>query len=475
MQNPASTSRSEAPLSVSSLNRLARSLLESNFPAVAVEGEISNLAQPSSGHWYLTLKDKNAQLRCAMFRNRNQLLRFRPRNGLQVIARGRLSIYEGRGDYQLIVDSLEEAGDGALRRAFEQLKIKLQDEGLFAAESKQAIGQDFCYIGFITSRTGAAVRDMITVFRRRFPAIRLTLFPVAVQGSEAAAEIVRAIETANDVGRKLGVEALIVGRGGGSLEDLQAFNEESVARAIYASELPITSAVGHEVDFTIADFVADLRAPTPSAAAELMSPNQDDYYSQIEAFRQQLAQRHASTLRSLGQTLSFLQRRLQRPDRRLQDHAQTLDRLETALLRAINKQLQHRAGAVQQQRRNLLLSSPQARLRHYQHELVGQTRRYRQAMQSLLSSSNAKLMELGRGLNAVNPLQVLARGYSITFTDTDRILRSSAGVTPGQVIHTRLADGSVKSVVESVSASSPAGSQAQALSDPPSPSAKARD
>ena len=475
MLNPASTSRSEATLSVSSLNRLARSLLESNFPAVAVEGEISNLAQPSSGHWYLTLKDKNAQLRCAMFRNRNQLLRFRPRNGLQVIARGRLSIYEGRGDYQLIVDSLEEAGDGALRRAFEQLKIKLQDEGLFAAESKQAIGQDFRHIGLITSRTGAAVRDMITVFRRRFPAIRLTLFPVAVQGNEAAAEIVRAIETANDIGRKLGVEALIVGRGGGSLEDLQAFNEESVARAIYASELPITSAVGHEVDFTIADFVADLRAPTPSAAAELMSPNQEDYYSQIEAFRQQLAQRHASTLRSLGQTLSFLQRRLQRPDRRLQDHAQTLDRLETALLRAINKQLQHRAGAVQQQRRNLLLSSPQARLRHYQHELVGQTRRYRQAMQSLLSSSNAKLMELGRGLNAVNPLQVLARGYSITFTDTDRILRSGAGVTPGQVIHTRLADGSVKSVVESVSASSPAGSQAQALSEPPSPSAKARD
>ena len=319
------------------------------------------------------------------------------------------------------------------------------------------------------------MRDMITVFRRRFPAIRLTLFPVAVQGNEAAAEIVRAIETANDIGRKLGVEALIVGRGGGSLEDLQAFNEESVARAIYASELPITSAVGHEVDFTIADFVADLRAPHPSAAAELMSPNQDDYYSQIEAFRLQLAQRHASTLRSLGQTLSFLQRRLQRPDRRLQEHAQTLDRLETALLRAMNKQLQHRAGAVQQQRRNLLLSSPQARLRHYQHELVGQTRRYRQAMQSLLSSSNAKLMELGRGLNAVNPLQVLARGYSITFTDTDRILRSGAGVTPGQVIHTRLADGSVKSVVESVSASSPAGSQAQALSEPPSPSAKARD
>lgn len=451
MLNPASTPRSEVPLSVSSLNRLARSLLESNFPAVAVEGEISNLAQPSSGHWYLTLKDRNAQLRCAMFRNRNQLLRFRPRDGMQVIARGRLSIYEGRGDYQLIVDSLEEAGDGALRRAFEELKFKLQEEGLFAAESKQEITRDYRHIGLITSKTGAAVRDMITVFRRRFPAIRLTLFPVAVQGSDAAAEIVRAIATANDIGRKLGVEALIVGRGGGSLEDLQAFNDESVARAIFASELPITSAVGHEVDFTIADFVADLRAPTPSAAAELMSPNQDDYFDLIDAYRQQLAQHHANTLRNLRQTLSFLQRRLQRPDRRLQDHAQTLDRLETGLLRTMNKLLQQRTSDVQQQRRTLLLSSPQVKLRHYQQELSVQSRRYRQAMQSLLSSSSAKLTELGRGLNAVNPLQVLARGYSITFSEDHNILRSSGEVQVGQKIHTRLADGTVESVVESVS------------------------
>lgn len=460
MLNPASTPRSEVPLSVSSLNRLARSLLENNFPAVAVEGEISNLAQPSSGHWYLTLKDKNAQLRCAMFRNRNQLLRFRPRDGMLVIARGRLSIYEGRGDYQLIVDSLEEAGDGALRRAFEELKFKLQEEGLFDAESKQQITRDYRHIGLITSKTGAAVRDMITVFRRRFPAIRLTLFPVAVQGSDAVAEIVRAIATANDIGRKLGVEALIVGRGGGSLEDLQAFNDESVARAIYASELPITSAVGHEVDFTIADFVADLRAPTPSAAAELMSPNQDDYFDSIDAYRQQLAQLHANTLRNLRQTLSFLQRRLQRPDRRLQDHAQTLDRLETGLLRAMNKLLQHRASDVQQQRRTLLLSSPQARLKHYRQELSAQSRRYRQTMQSLLSSSHAKLTELGRGLNAVNPLQVLARGYSITFTDDDNILRSSIEVRAGQKIHTRLADGMVESVVESVSTAAQAPAKA---------------
>ena len=447
MQSPVDNSRNEAPLSVSSLNRLARSLLESNFPAVAVEGEISNLAQPSSGHWYLTLKDKNSQLRCAMFRNRNQLLRFRPRNGLQVIARGRLSIYEGRGDYQLIVDSLEEAGDGALRRAFEELKAKLHNEGLFAPESKQAISRDFRHIGLITSKTGAAVRDMITVFRRRFPAIRLTLLPVAVQGADAAAEIVQAIETANDLADKLGLDALIVGRGGGSLEDLQAFNEESVARAIYSSRLPITSAVGHEVDFTIADFVADLRAPTPSAAAELMSPNQDDYFDFIGAYRQQLAQLHANTLRNLRQTLDFLRKRLQRPDRRLQDHAQTLDRLETGLHRAMQKKSQQQITYLEQQRRRLLLSSPNMKLKQYQQELTGQARRYQQAIQALLSSSSAKLTELSRGMNAVNPLQVLTRGYSITYDTDGNILRTSAEVKTGQKIRTKLPDGNIESTV----------------------------
>ena len=385
-----------------------------------------------------------------MFRNRNQSLRFRPRNGMQVIARGKLRIYEGRGDYQLIIDSLEEAGDGALRRAFEELKNKLQEEGLFALESKQEISQDFRHIGLITSKTGAAVRDMITVFRRRFPAIRLTLLPVAVQGAEAAGEIVRAIETANALAGKLGIEALIVGRGGGSLEDLQAFNEETVARAIYGSKLPVTSAVGHEVDFTIADFVADLRAPTPSAAAELMSPNQTDYVSTINAYRQQLAQLHANTLRHLGQALSHLSKRLQRPDRRLQDHAQTLDRLEGALHRAVNKQIQFRATAIEQQRRALHISSPQLKLKQYQQEIIAQNRRYRQAMQALMASSTAKLTELGRGLNAVNPLQVLARGYSITFNEQEAILRNIDDLSAGQKIRTRVADGNIESVIKSV-------------------------
>ena len=225
-KNPYDKNHAENILSVSGLNSMARSLLESNFPAVIVEGEISNLAVPSSGHWYLTLKDKSSQIRCAMFVNRNRMVRFKPENGKQIIVRGRLSIYEGRGDYQLILDGMEEAGDGALQRAFEQLKRKLHDEGLFADENKQQMQSHYQHIGVITSATGAAVQDILSVFARRFPATRITLLPVVVQGAAAANEIVNAIERANALAEKLGLQALIVGRGGGSLEDLQAFNEE---------------------------------------------------------------------------------------------------------------------------------------------------------------------------------------------------------------------------------------------------------
>ena len=451
---PASRNNTESVLSVSSLNKLAKSLLETNFPHVLVEGEISNLATPASGHWYFTLKDKNSQIRCAMFRNRNQVLRFKPRNGMQVMLRGRLSIYEGRGDYQLITDTMEEAGDGALRRAFEELKAKLHKEGLFDDEHKQEITQDYQHVGIVTSRTGAAVRDIITVFKRRFPSIRLTIFPVAVQGADAPAEIVQAIESANRLSGDLALDALIVGRGGGSLEDLQAFNEESVARAIFASVLPITSAVGHEVDFTIADFVADLRAPTPSAAAEIMSPDQGDYEELLEGYQQQLRQLFSGTLRQLQQSLGFIQRRLQRPDRRLQEHAQTLDRLEASLQRAMGNHIQLSLSQLQQQQRALFLSSPMTRIQNIQLQIQGQQRRYRQSIQTVIASSQSRLSELGRGLNAVNPLQVLARGFSITRNENGEILKASSTVSPGDRLISQLADGEVESIVKSSSSSS---------------------
>jgi len=446
-------SDTESILTVSLLNRQARSLLEHNFPAVAVEGEISNLATPASGHWYFTLKDKQSQLRCAMFRNRNQLLRFKPRNGLQVIVRGKLSIYEGRGDYQLITEGMEEAGDGALRRAFEELKAKLQAEGLFNDELKQEIGTDYQHIGIITSATGAAIKDMVSVFGRRFPSIKLTLIPVAVQGGDAPAEIGNAIRLANSLAKKLKLEALIVGRGGGSLEDLQAFNDESVARAIFNSELPITSAVGHEIDFTIADFVADLRAPTPSAAAELMSPDQADTYDTLEAYEQQLSYSLKGKIQELRNSLQWLQRQLKRPDRRLQQHAQTLDRLENQMGRAIRLRLQQTRNEISVQRRALYASAPDSTFKVLTGKLLTARNRLQLGIKTKLDKQKQQLAEFTRGLNAVSPLQVLARGYSITYNENGHVIRESQRVKTGDSIQSTLADGVITSTVTDTSSS----------------------
>ena len=452
---PAAADTAVSVLSVTSLNRLARDLLERNFPAVIVEGEISNLAQPASGHWYLTLKDKSSQIRCAMFTSRNRQVRFKPANGNQIIVRGRLSIYEGRGDYQLIVDSMEEAGDGALRRAFEELKAKLQAEGLFDPAHKQEILSRYEHIGVITSATGAAIQDILSVFARRFPATRITLFPVAVQGKEAPAEIVRAIQLANVHRDKLQLQALIVGRGGGSLEDLQAFNEESVARAIFASKLPVTSAVGHEIDFTIADFVADLRAPTPSAAAEQMSPDQQDYFDTFEAYQIQLRNLIAQRLKQSEQLLTWLRRQLKHPGRRLQEQAQHLDQLELRLQRAMRNRFAVQQAELQQLRRSLLASSPMQLLRQSTGNLGNTHRRLRAAIKNLFETHRANLAALSRGLNAVSPLQTLARGYSITYNEEAQVIRTSEDVKIGSTIVSRLNKGQIKSVVSSVSRQEP--------------------
>lgn len=437
-------------ISVSSLNKMARTLLESSFPAVAVEGELSNLATPASGHWYFTLKDKNSQLRCAMFAGRNRSLRFRPKDGAQLVVRGRLSIYEGRGDYQLIADSMEEAGDGALRRAFEELKLKLQTEGLFDPDHKQIPGSRFQHIGIITSATGAAIRDITSVFKRRFPATRLTLFPVAVQGKAAAGDIAHAIAMANRLKDKLQLQALIVGRGGGSLEDLQAFNEESVARAIFSSELPITSAVGHEIDFTISDFVADLRAPTPSAAAELMSPDQNEYQQLLLGLRQQFRNRVGIAIQQRYQSLDWLHRRMKRPDRRLQEHAQTLDRLENQLQRGMRSGMREKKAALDSQRRALLSANPRLRLQASEQQLTSAQQRLAQALKIQLSQSQAKLQAISRNLNAVSPLAVLSRGFSISYDEQGQVVRSASQLATGSKLVTRLAGATVDSQVTRV-------------------------
>ena len=441
-----------AVISVSSLNKMARTLLESNFSSVAVEGELSNLATPASGHWYFTLKDKNSQLRCAMFAGRNRLLRFRPKDGVRLVVRGRLSIYEGRGDYQLIADSMEEAGDGALRRAFEELKQQLQAEGLFDSNHKQAMGSRFQHIGIITSATGAAIRDITSVFNRRFPATRLTLFPVAVQGKDAPGEIVGAISLANRLRDNMQQQALILGRGGGSLEDLQAFNEESVARAVCASEFPITSAVGHEVDFTISDFAADLRAPTPSAAAELMSPDQSEYQQLLLGLKQQFRNSLGISIRQRYQSLDWLQKRMKRPDRRLQEHAQTLDRLDIQLQRSMRSGLREKKVKLDSQRRALLSANPHMRLQTSEQRLKSLQQRMAQSLKSRLNQGQTQLQATRRNLNAVSPLAVLSRGYSISYNEEGQVLRSASQLTTGSKLVTRLAGANVDSKVTRVEA-----------------------
>ena len=437
-------------LSVSSLNSMARSLLESNFPAVIVEGEISNLAVPSSGHWYLTLKDKSSQIRCAMFVNRNRMVLFKPENGKQIIVRGRLSIYEGRGDYQLILDGMEEAGDGALQRAFEQLKRKLHDEGLFADENKQEMQNNYQHIGVITSATGAAVQDILSVFGRRFPATRITLLPVVVQGAGAADEIVRAIERANTLAEKLGLQALIVGRGGGSLEDLQAFNEERLARAIFASELPICSAVGHEVDFTIADFVADLRAPTPSAAAEQLSPNQEDYFELLLSTSAQFKSAISLAIKQGRQQLTWIAKQLKHPDRRLQEQTQNLDRLDIRLRRAISSNIATQRIELTQMQRTLSANSPKQLLERNKIRLAAGRGRLDQSLRSVLASHRSSLQTLSRSLNSVSPLSTLARGYSITVDSSSKVIRSTDDVKVGATITSRLGAGEIVSTVSAV-------------------------
>ena len=441
--------KGEKVLSVTNLNRMAKLLLEDNFPAVVVEGEISNLATPTSGHWYLTLKDKTSQIRCAMFVNRNRLVRFKPQNGKQIIVRGRLSIYEGRGDYQLIADSMEDSGDGALRRAFEELKSKLQTIGLFDEDAKQEVHSSYNHIGVVTSPTGAAIRDILSVFERRFPATLVTLFPVSVQGAEAKQEIVNAIETANRLRSKLGVQALIISRGGGSLEDLQAFNEEDVAQAIFASNLPITSAVGHEIDFTIADFVADLRAPTPSAAAEQLSPSQFEYLEILQSYLQQFTRTIGKRLQSADRTIALMSKQLKRPDRRLQEHAQKLDRFEGQLQLAIRNRIALQHSELLQLKRGLRFSTPLSRIRQILDQVGAKLKTMERSMQANVQIRQAKLGELSRGLEAVSPLNTLSRGYSITYNADMKVIRQSGDVKTGSEITSRLKKGSIVSTVKS--------------------------
>ena len=436
---------SSQSLTVSQLNRLAKRLLESHFDFVWIEGELSNLATPASGHWYFTLKDEQAQVRCAMFRNRNQRLRMRPQNGQLVRVRARVSLYEGRGEFQLIVEHLEDAGAGALQRAFEALKLKLQNEGLFDSQRKRTLPTSPGHVAIISSRSGAAVRDVITVFKRRFPAIRLSLLPVAVQGQDAATEMLDALDTA--YGMK-SIDAIVLTRGGGSAEDLQAFNDEALARKIADSPVPVVSAVGHEVDFTIADFVADQRAPTPSAAAEMLSPDQRDIAARLLASEQNLARQLRRLLRLLEVQLTGLRGRLRHPGERLREQAQRLDELDLRLARAWQVDIRHRRHGLAVQVSRLRGQAPADILRQLGSSTEQLAGRLQRALAARLNRQRHSLELVSTRLTAISPQQTLERGYAIVL-DADGVLVQDAGsVKPGDIIETRLKSGSLSSEVK---------------------------
>lgn len=432
-------------LTVSQLNRRAKQLLETHLPLLWVEGELSNVSLPSSGHWYFTLKDDQAQVRCAMFKNRNMLVRFKPQQGQQVMIRARVSLYEGRGDYQIIAEHMEEAGAGALQRAFDELKVKLAQEGLFDEHHKKPLPALPSHIAVITSPTGAAIHDILHVLERRFPSIPVTIIPVAVQGKEAAPQIIKAIELANRAGL---FDVLIVGRGGGSLEDLWPFNEESVARAIYASKLPIVSAVGHEVDVTIADFVADLRAPTPSAAAELITPDGDDWLDKFIGFEVLLEETMQRKFSILKRQLQWLRARLRHPRQQLEQQAQRLDNLELRLKNLIQKQLTAYHNNLNQLSIRQHAHHPQVRLRQLTERLHNQQSRLFNAQTYLLQRKKQAFNQATRMLNTLSPLNTLERGYALVTDSKGKVVTTSKQLSLGDALNTKVADGEFIARVE---------------------------
>lgn len=429
------SSSSANALSVTQLNQQARRLLETNFNQVHVEGEISGLAMPSSGHWYFTLKDQSAQIRCAMFRGNNSRLNFRPVEGMLLIVRGRVSLYEGRGDYQLIVEHMENAGTGNLQKAFEAMKLQLAAEGLFDPQYKKPIPSHPKHVGIITSPTGAAVKDILTVLKRRFPSLPVTIIPTLVQGAQAKEGIVRALQQAQASNQ---FDLLIVGRGGGSIEDLWPFNEEAVARAIFACPIPVVSAVGHEIDFTIADFVADQRAPTPSAAAEMISPDRHALLEQVALLQRKLTAQMQHKLQFAQAQLNASRRQLRHPSERLREHAQRLDDLELHLQRAFQQQIERRR--FQLQRIEDRLPSPHGMVSTRTQKIEQLQQRLSHSLQQQLSVHRFSLEKLAANLQAISPLATLARGYSVT-RQNQQILTSVQQVDRRQPIEIQLHDG----------------------------------
>lgn len=444
-----SQSRQQQIFTVTRLNSAVRMILEQDLGLVWLTGELSNLAMPSSGHWYFSLKDISAQVRCAMFKGNNRRVPFRPQDGMQVLVQARVSLYEPRGDYQLIIESMQPAGDGMLALRFEELKRRLGAEGLFDEGRKRPLPREPRAVGLVTSATGAALHDMLTVLERRAPDLPVFIYPTQVQGSAAIAQIVAAITLAN---RRAEVDVLIVGRGGGSLEDLWCFNEEAVARAIANSTIPVISAVGHEVDVTISDFAADLRAPTPSAAAELVAPDRSARAQRLVHLKQRLVQAISRRQTAARHGFALLQKRLdhQDPKRRLEQQSQRLDELSGRLQQLLNLRLHQGERRLANLELRLQARSPSTLL-------AAGKRRHQLAEERLHSLMNKRqdlaahhLAMLSARLDGVSPLATLGRGYSITRTPSGEVISRAAQVSPGQQLVTTLAEGDLRVRVEEV-------------------------
>ena len=443
------SSQSPSIYTVSRLNQTVRLLLEQEMGQVWISGEISNFTQPASGHWYFTLKDDTAQVRCAMFRNSNRRVTFRPQHGQQVLVRANITLYEPRGDYQIIVESMQPAGEGMLQQKYEQLKAKLSAEGLFDQQLKKPLPSPAHCVGVITSKTGAALHDILHVLKRRDPSLPVIIYPTAVQGDDAPGQIVRAIELAN---ARQECDVLIVGRGGGSLEDLWSFNDERVARAIFASLIPVVSAVGHETDVTIADFVADLRAPTPSAAAEVVSRNQQELLRQIQNGQQRLEMAMDYFLANRTRRFTQLHHRLQQqhPQLRLARQQTVLERLRQRMNVAVDAQLK-RAGSRQQRvTQRLNQQNPQPTIYRAQARIQQLEYRMAENIRARLSTTRERFGNAVTHLEAVSPLSTLARGYSVTTATDGNVLKQTGQVKAGDILTTRLSDGWVESEVKGV-------------------------
>jgi exodeoxyribonuclease VII large subunit len=433
---------------VSRLNREIRTLLEQGFASLVLTGEISNFITPASGHWYFSLKDDKAQIKAAMWRGNNRNQSYRPVNGAQVTVKARVSLYEPRGDYQLIVEHMEPAGEGLLKQEFDALKMRLAAEGLFSSGYKKPLPQTINRVGIITSATGAAIKDILTVLKRRAPQLEVIIYPATVQGKEAHNHLIKQITVANTRNE---VDVLILGRGGGSLEDLWCFNHELLARAIFNSQLPIVSAVGHEIDTTISDYVADVRAATPSAAAELVSPNTQELHNKVNQLINRIGNAFKHNVSEQRAVAMQLQHRLNlcHPRNQLNQKAQRLDELSMALQHAMRNRLYQHERTLANLAPRLMRQSPDKKIAQASHQLAQMQASLSQAIQQQLQQANNSLALQASRLDSVSPLNVLARGYSITKNEQNKVVKSITDVKVGDTLITELVDGMLHSHVTS--------------------------